>query len=183
MSMDAKAWFRAQAVSPGVGCDCEGGDQYIDGLLAAARDPRVSDGFSPADFDRAAWHMQAHLEEALTDAYISVAKRQAALEALSPLFHNVLPRLIENSVAVEHFWQGLSGLGAYPEIQFAYLDALGAFLLSERTAFQVSAIRGLERCRLVAERTAMLDDFLAREDLPAATRERANAIRIGAVPR
>lgn len=177
MAVTAKAWLRAQVVPGGAPCGCEDGEQYIEGLLAAARDPRTSDGFSPADLELATWHVQFHLEDELTNIAIGVTMRQAALEALSPLFEGFLPAFIDHSDAVVHFWSGLATLAAYPEIQFAYLDALGAFLSSDRPAFQASAIRGLGRCRLVAERTAMLDHYLTRTDISDELRARANSTR------
>lgn len=179
MSRDSKSWLRAQTVPPGADCDCEGGEQYIEGLLAAARDSRTSDGISPADLERAVWHIQFHVEDEARNFANSVSKREAMLTSLPQLFLDFVPAFVEGSDAVAYFWAGLGGLGAYPELQFAYLDSMGAFLSSEHPGLQRSALQGLARCRLLAERTAMLDDYLMRNDLADSERELALAIRDG----
>lgn len=178
MAVSAKAWLRAQVVPGGAPCACEDGEQYIEGLLAASRDPRTSDGFSPADLELAVRHIQSHVLEEATNFANSVSKRQAMLESLPHLFHDFVPAFVERSDAVTYFWDGLWMVEEIPELHFAFLDAIGAFLASERPALQSSAIFGLEHCRYEAERTAMLDDFITRADIREEMRAHAISARV-----
>lgn len=183
MTIDSKAWLRSQAVQGGAACDHDGGEQYLEELIAASGDPRVSDGFSPADLELAVRHIQFHvLDEAMNFAN-SVSKRQAMLQTLPRLFQDFVPAFVESSMAVTYFWDGLTDLEEVPELQFAFLDALAAFLASERPALQSSAIFGLEHCRYEAERTAMLDDFIARNDISDGMRAYAISARSSPVRR
>jgi hypothetical protein len=153
------------------------GEQYMNELIATASDPELCHGISEEDFELAIRNIQIQLMDALYDRHVPESARRACLDAFPMFFRHCALYMKEWTQAVYMFWDGLQTMPV--ELKESWLRALEGQLTIDNPAYQDGALHGLSHYRFgETERLAVIERFLARDDIHPDMRIVAKAAKI-----